>query len=68
MIRSALEQTDKFEGSPEEKKVAFFLGQLGIKYEVLTTDELVTLMGSLRKSKFMAAPGIRRSKGRRKKK
>ena len=46
MIKSALEQADKFEGSPEEKKVAFFLGQLGIKYEVLTTDELVTLMAS----------------------
>ena len=68
MIRSALEQADKFEGSPEEKKVAFFLGQLGIKYEVLTTDELVTLIGILRKSKFMAAPGSRRGKGGRKKK
>ena len=54
--------------SPEEKKVAFFLGQLGIKYEVLTTDELVTLMDILRKSKFMAALGSRRGKGGRKKK
>ncbi len=68
MIRSALEQTDKVEGSPEEKKVAFFLGQLGIKYELLTTDELVTLMGILRKSKFMTAPGSRHGKGGRKKK
>ena len=68
MITSALEQADKFEGSPEEKKVAFFLGQLGIKYEVLTTDELVTLMDILRKSKFMAALGSRRGKGGRKKK
>lgn len=68
MITSALEQADKFEGSPKEKKVAFFLGQLEIKYEVLTADELVTLMGILRKSKFMAAPGSRRGKGGRKKK
>ncbi|MGN0363359.1 MAG: hypothetical protein ACI4ET_11015 [Bilifractor sp.] len=48
--------------------MAFFLSQLGIKYSVLTKDELVTLMEILRKSKFMNAPGSRRGKGGRKKK
>ena len=67
VVKNALDQANHFEGSAEEAKVAMFLGQLGIKYNKITKDEFVTLMGILRKSDLLKSPGSKRGKGGRKK-
>lgn len=40
-VKDALKTATNFEGSAEKTKVAMFLGQLGIKYNNITKDELV---------------------------
>lgn len=66
MVKNALDTANHFEGSAEEAKVAMFLGQLGIKYNKLTKDELVVLMKILRKSDLLKSPGSKRGKGKKK--
>ncbi|MGN9126755.1 helix-turn-helix domain-containing protein [Oliverpabstia intestinalis] len=68
VVKNALDQANHFEGSAEEAKVAMFLGQLGIKYNKITKDEFVTLMGILRKSDLLKSPGNKRGKGGKKRK
>ncbi|MCF0134013.1 MAG: hypothetical protein HUJ72_09125 [Blautia sp.] len=66
MVKNALDTATHFEGSPEEAKTAMFLSKLGIKYNKLTKDELVTLMKILRKSDFLKSPDSKRGRGRKK--
>ena len=56
-----------FSFAAEEAQVAMFLKQLGIKYNKLTKDKFVTLMGILRKSDMLKSSGSKRGKGNRKK-
>lgn len=67
IVADAIKQARTFKGSPEEAKVAMFLGQLGIKYNKITTEEFVVLMRILRKSDLLKSPGSKRGKGGRKK-
>ena len=52
------------EGSAQEKQVRILLSQLGIDYDALTTDEFVTLMGILDKSKLLKSNASKRGKAR----
>ena len=56
-----------YEGSKEEKQVRVFLSQLGIDYDALTKEELVTQMRILNKSKHLKNPKGMRGKTRKKK-
>ena len=51
-------------GSPQEKQVRILLSQLGIDYDALTTDEFVTLMGIIDKSKLLRSSASKRGKAR----
>jgi len=64
MVKNALDTATNFEGSAEEAKTAMFLGQLGIKYNKLTKDELVVLMRILSKSDLLKSPSRKRGKKR----
>lgn len=63
IVKNALNTANHFEGSAEEAKVAMFLGQLGIKYNKITKEELAVLIGILRKSDLLKSPGSKRGKG-----
>lgn len=52
------------EGSAQEKQVRILLSQLGIDYDALTTDEFVTLMGILDKSKLLRGNASKRGKAK----
>lgn len=52
------------EGSTQEKQVRILLSQLGIDYDALTTDEFVTLMGILDKSKLLRSNASKRGKAK----
>ena len=52
------------EGSAQEKQVCILLSQLGIDYDALTTDEFVTLMGILDKSRLLRSSASKRGKAR----
>ena len=52
------------EGSAQEKQVCILLSQLGIDYDALTTDEFVTLMGIIDKSKLLRSNASKRGKAR----
>ena len=52
------------EGGAQEKQVRILLSQLGIHYDTLTTDEFVTLMGILNKSKPLRSNASKRGKAR----
>lgn len=67
VVKNALDQANYFEVSAEEAQVAMFLKQLGIKYNKITKDEFVTLLGILRKSDMLKSLGNKRGKGNRKK-
>ena len=51
-----------YEGSEEEKKVRVFLASLGIDYDALTQEELVTQINILKKSAHMKSPYSQRGK------
>lgn len=52
------------EGSAQEKQVRILLSQLGIDYDALITDEFVTLMGILDKSKLLRSNASKRGKAK----
>lgn len=52
------------EGGAQEKQVRILLSQLGIDYDTLTTDEFVTLMGIIDKSKLLRSNASKRGKAR----
>ena len=71
-VQEQLQEAMNFEGSSEEKKVRAYLATIGLNYDALTKEEFVSLIGILKKSKYMKNPISQRGKGayckRRKKK
>ena len=63
-----LQDALNFEGSDEEKKVRMYLNSLGIDYDSLTKEELVTQINILKKSKHMKSPYSQRGKTKKKRK
>ena len=61
-----LQDALNFEGSDEEKKVRMYLNSLGIDYDSLTKEELVTQINILKKSKHMKSPYNQRGKTKKK--
>ena len=61
-----LQDALNFEGSDEEKKVRMYLNSLGIDYDSLTKEELVTQINILKKSKHMKSPYSQRGKTKKK--
>ena len=59
-----LQDALNFEGSDEEKKVRMYLNTLGIDYDSLTKEELVTQINILKKSKHMKSPYSQRGKAK----
>ena len=59
-----LQDALNFEGSDEEKKVRMYLNTLGIDYDSLTKEELVTQINILKKSKHMKSPYSQRGKSK----
>ena len=60
--RKQLEDAQKFEGSPLEKKMNVLMGQIGIDYSKLTKEEQMTLLRVFNKSsmlKHRAKAGMR---------
>ena len=51
-----------YQGTKEEKQVRAYLATLGIDYDELTPEEVVTQINILKKSKRLKAPGKRRGK------
>ena len=60
----AQEHLDGFEGSSEEKKIRAYLATIGLDYDALTKEEFVSLIGILKKSKYMKNPISQRGKAR----
>ena len=61
-----LQDALSFEGSDEEKKVRMYLNSLGIDYDSLTKEELVTQINILKKSKHLKSPYSQRGKTKKK--
>ena len=51
--RKQLENAQKFEGSPLEKKMNVLMGQIGIDYSKLTKEEQMTLLRVFNKSSML---------------
>ena len=76
-VQGQLQDAMSFEGSSEEKKIRAYLATIGLDYDALTKEEFVSLIGILKKSKYMknpisqrgkARPQVSHGKGKRKKK
>ena len=76
-VQEQLQEAMNFEGSSEEKKIRAYLATIGVDYDSLTKEEFVSLIGILKKSKYMknpisqrgkARPQVSHGKGKRKKK
>ena len=76
-VQEQLQEAMNFEGSSEEKKIRAYLATIGLDYDALTKEEFVSLIGILKKSKYMknpisqrgkARPQVSHGKGKRKKK
>ena len=63
-----LQDALSFEGSDEEKNVRMYLNSLGIDYDSLTKEELVTQINILKKSKHLKSPYSQRGKTKKKRK
>lgn len=57
-----LQEVMSFEGSAEEKKVRFFLANLGIDYDAISKEQFVTIIEVLRLPKHMNSPISQRGK------
>ena len=51
-----------FEGSSEEKKIRAYLATIGLDYDALTKEELVSIVSGLKKSKYLKSPISQRGK------
>ena len=76
-VQGQLQDAMNFEGSSEEKNIRAYLTTIGLDYDALTKEEFVSLIGILKKSKYMknpisqrgkARPQVSHGKGKRKKK
>ena len=63
-VQKQLMETVHFEGSSEEKKIRAYLATIGLDYDALTKEEFVSLIGILKKSKYMKNPISQRGKAR----
>ena len=61
-VQGQLQDAMNFEGSSEEKKIRAYLATIGLDYDALTKEELVSLIGILKKSKYMKNPISQRGK------
>ncbi|MDO4648741.1 MAG: helix-turn-helix transcriptional regulator [Eubacteriales bacterium] len=61
-IRDQLQDALSFEGSDSEKKAKSFLAVLGINYDSISSEQFVTLMEILKKSKHIKSPISQRGK------
>ena len=61
-VQGQLQDAMNFEGSSEEKKIRAYLAAIGLDYDALTKEELVSLIGILKKSKYMKNPISQRGK------
>ena len=62
-VQEQLQEAMNFEGSSEEKKIRAYLATIGLDYDALTQEEFVSLIGILKKSKYMKNPISQRGKG-----
>ena len=62
-VQGQLQDAMGFEGSSEEKKIRAYLATIGLDYDALTKEEFVSLIGILKKSKYMKNPISQRGKG-----
>ena len=62
-VQEQLQDAMGFEGSSEEKKIRAYLATIGLDYDALTKEEFVSLIGILKKSKYMKNPISQRGKG-----
>ena len=63
-MQEQLQEAMNFEGSSEEKKIRAYLATIGLDYNALTKEEFVSLIGILKKSKYMKNPISQRGKAR----
>ena len=63
-MQDQLQEAMNFEGSSEEKKIRAYLATIGLDYDALTKEEFVSLIGILKKSKYMKNPISQRGKAR----
>ena len=63
-MQEQLHETMNFEGSSEEKKIRAYLATIGLDYDALTKEEFVSLIGILKKSKYMKNPISQRGKAK----
>ena len=61
-VQGQLQDAMNFEGSSEEKKIREYLATIGLDYDALTKEEFVSLIGILKKSKYMKNPISQRGK------
>ena len=61
-VQGQLQDAMNFEGSSEEKKIRTYLATIGLDYDALTKEEFVSLIGILKKSKYMKNPISQRGK------
>ena len=55
-VQGQLQDAMNFEGSSEEKQIRAYLTTIGLDYDALTKEEFVSLIGILKKSKYMKNP------------
>ena len=63
-VQGQLQDAMNFEGSSEEKKIRAYLATIGLDYDALTKEEFVSLIGILKKSKYLKSPINQRGKAR----
>ena len=63
-VQGQLQDAMNFEGSVEDKKIRAYLATIGLDYDALTKGEFVSLIGILKKSKYMKNPISQRGKAR----
>ena len=55
-VQGQLQDAMNFEGSSEKKKIRAYLATISLDYDALTKEEFVSLIGILKKSKYMKNP------------
>ena len=63
-VQEQLQEAMHFEGSSEEKKIRVYLATIGLDYDALTKEELVSIVSGLKKSKYLKSPSNQRGKAR----
>ena len=63
-VQEQLQEAMNFEGSSEEKKIRAYLATIGLDYDALTKEEFVSLIGILKKSKYLKNPISQRGKAK----